>query len=275
MSLDKVPRGATDTHLHIYEPGYPVHPDARGRIEEAATLADYKRDMKRTGIERAVVIQPSAYGDDNRCTLEAVAALGSAARAVLILPENVSDTDIAAFGAQGVVGLRCLMDFPGAMMDWPRAKRMAPRFVEHGWHLNIQFPGNQFVEREAALRALPGTLVIDHLGKFIDATDPDGPNMAAFLRLLDTGRVWVKLSAPYHADRNGPPGYDDVQALAMRLVQHAPERCVWASNWPHPGLAMRPENGSLLQLLGRWAGDIGLRNRILVDNPAALYGFDS
>jgi D-galactarolactone isomerase len=273
MSVHKIPPGSTDTHLHIYEPVYPLKPESSG-MEDAATLADYRREMGRMGIERAVIIQPSAYGDDNRCTLQALAALGSAARAVIILAEDVSDATITHFSEKGVVGLRCLMDFPGAMMDWPRTARMAPRFVEHGWHLNIQFPGSQFVEREAALRALPGTLVIDHLGKFIGATDPDGPNMAAFLRLLDTGRVWVKLSAPYHADRSGPPDYADVNELARRLVHHAPERCLWASNWPHPGRHPRPDNVSLLQLLTSWTDDVDVRNRILVDNPRALYGFD-
>ena len=94
---------------------------------------------------------------------------------------------------------------------------MAPRFVERGWHLVLQFAGREFPEREPALRALPGNFIIDHLGKFAGALDPDGPAIAVLFRLLDTGRVWVKLSAPYHADRDGPPQYRDVMDLARRL----------------------------------------------------------
>jgi D-galactarolactone isomerase len=93
------------------------------------------------------------------------------------------------------------------------------------------------------------------------------------LRLLDTGRVWVKLSAPYHADRDGPPHYRDVQDLARRLVAHAPERCLWGSNWPHPGRTPRPDNATLLALLAAWAPDPTAMRKILVDNPALLYGF--
>ena len=135
------------------------------------------------------------------------------------------------------------------MMDWQRTRRMAPRFVERGWHLVLQFAGREFPEREPALRALPGNFIIDHLGKFTGELDPDGPAIAGLFRLLDTGRVWVKLSAPYHADRVGPPQYDDVMDLARRLAAHAPELCLWGSNWPHPGRTPRPDNATLLALL--------------------------
>ena len=265
--------GATDTHLHIYEPGFPLNPAVPARMEPAAGLAEYRREMTRLGLSRAVIVQPSAYGTDNTCTLAAMAALGSAARGVAILPEDVTDAEISRLGSLGMRGLRCLLDLPGGMMDWDRTKRMAPRFAERGWHLDLQFAGREFPDRLEALQSLPGTLVIDHMGKFAGALDTDGPAIAGLLSLLDTGRVWVKLSAPYHADRAGPPGYDDVRGLGTILAAHAPDRCLWGSNWPHPGRTPRADNALLLALLSTWAPDAGLRRRILVANPARLYGF--
>jgi D-galactarolactone isomerase len=266
-------KGATDTHLHIFEPGYPLNPVVPSRAEPAAGLAEYRAEMAKLGLARAVIVQPSAYGTDNRCTLAAMAALGDAARGVAILPEHVSDDDITGLAVAGMCGLRCLMDIPAGMMDWDRTQRMAPRFTERGWHLDLQFAGIDFPTREALLRALPGKIVIDHLGKFAGALDLGGPHIAVLLRLLDTGRIWVKLSAPYHADRDGPPHYRDVGELARLLVAHAPERCLWGSNWPHPGRTPRPDNATLLDLVAEWAPDRATQQRILVDNPAALYGF--
>ena len=265
--------GAPDTHMHIFEPGYALNPAVPSHVEPGAGLAEYRVEMARLGLSRTVIVQPSAYGTDNACTLAAMAALGDAARGVAILPEAVSDAAVSALEAAGMRGLRCLLDIPGGMMDWDRTARMAPRFAERGWHLDLQFAGREFPERMAALEALPGVLVIDHLGKFAGALDLDGPAIAGLLRLLDSGRVWVKLSGPYHADRAGPPGYGDVRALAQRLVAHAPDRCVWASNWPHPNRVPRPDNATLLALLADWAPDADTQRKILVDNPAALYGF--
>jgi D-galactarolactone isomerase len=265
--------GATDTHLHIFEPGYPLNPTVPTHAEPAAGVAEYRVEMARLGLSRAVIVQPSAYGTDNRCTLVAMAALGKGARGVAILPEDIADANISRLAALGMRGLRCLLDQPGSMMTWERTVRMAPRFVEYGWHINLQFAGHEFPERAATIHALPGTLVIDHLGKFAGVLELDGPAFTALLRLLDTGRAWVKLSAPYHADRSGPPEYRDVRALARHLVAHAPERCLWASNWPHPGRTPRPDSVTLRALLEEWAPDASTRRRILVDNPAQLYGF--
>jgi D-galactarolactone isomerase len=265
--------GATDTHMHIYEPGYSLNTVGHAHAEPAAGLAEYRAEMARLGLSRTVIVQPSAYGIDNRCTLAAMAELGDAARGVAILPEEVSDAEITRLAGLGMRGLRCLMDIPAGMMDWDRTRGMAPRFTERGWHLVLQFAGREFPEREQALRELPGRLIIDHLGKFAGALDADGPAIAVLFRLLDTGRVWIKLSAPYHADRDGPPHYRDVQDLARRLVAHAPERCLWGSNWPHPGRTPRPDNATLLALLAEWAPDPTAMRKILVDNPASLYGF--
>jgi hypothetical protein len=142
-------------------------------------------------------------------------------------------------------------------------------------HVQLQCNGRELPERRAMLERLPGDLVIDHVGRFMDPVPLDHPAFACLLDLLDSGRTWVKLSAPYESSRIGPPAYEDVTALAQALVRAAPERMLWASNWPHPGHTDPKVRNEplLLDLLIEWAPEAAVRNRILVDNPAALYGF--
>ncbi len=266
-----LPPGSTDTHMHIYEPGYPASPIANPP-EPAATLADYRREMDQLGLTRTIIVQPSSYGTDNACTLAAIASLGRAARGVAILDEAVSEQELDTLTRQGIVGLRALLTSPAGMMSWDRLHRMAPRAIARGWNLNLQFPAGELAEREDFLRALPGQLVFDHLALPGQDHAADGPELAPLFRLLDTGRAWVKLSAPYQTGETPP--YPRAKTLARRLIAHAPQRCLWATNWPHPGQAPRPSNASLATLLMDWAPDEATRHTILVTNPARLYGFD-
>ena len=115
--------------------------------------------------------------------------------------------------------------------------------------------------------------MIDHNGKFLEPVAPEHPSFQSLLRVLDSGRVWIKLSAPYETSRTGAPGYDDVSLLARTLAEKFPERCLWASNWPHPGRDPVPDAVPLYDLLFSWATSDATRRRVLVDNPAELYGF--
>jgi D-galactarolactone isomerase len=144
-----------------------------------------------------------------------------------------------------------------------------------GWHANLQLDGRELPQWEPAIKRLPGKFVIDHIGKFLEPVAPDAEPFKALLRLVDTGRCWVKLSAPYETSKSGAPRYEDVSLLARALVKHAPERMLWASNWPHPSAPKdnMPDDADLIDLLLDWAGDEPTRRRILADNPAALYGF--
>jgi D-galactarolactone isomerase len=143
------------------------------------------------------------------------------------------------------------------------------------WHIQLQMDGRQLHEKESLLKRLAGNLVIDHAGKFLEPVDIDHPGFQTLLRLLEGGRCWLKLSAPYETSRVGPPHYDDVGVLARALIKAAPERMLWASNWPHPSVdkEQRPDDAQLLDVLLDWCDDEAIRQRILVDNPAALYGF--
>jgi D-galactarolactone isomerase len=144
-----------------------------------------------------------------------------------------------------------------------------------GWHANIQLDGRELPKYEAQIMRLPGKFVIDHTGKFLEPVAPDHQAFRRLLKLVDTGRCWVKLSAAYEVSKSGPPRYKDVGILAKALVKAAPQRMLWASNWPHPTAPKDafPDDANLLDLLLEWAPDAAVRRRILVDNPAELYGF--
>jgi D-galactarolactone isomerase len=149
---------------------------------------------------------------------------------------------------------------------------MAPRIARFGWNINLQLRGEELAEREALLAGLACDVVIDHIGRFTAPFDGDTPGVRALYRLLDSGRCWVKLSAPYHGSKSGPPHYADNGVLARELVRRWPERLLFATNWPHPSVKGEPPDDlELMRLLWEWAPDAVTRRRILVDNPAALY----
>jgi len=268
-----VPQGACDTHLHVYDPGYPLAPTALGPAP-AASVEDYRAVQERLGLRRAVIVQPTAYGFDNRCTLEGIAVLGpERTRGIAVVDETVSDDELESLTERGIRGARFQMLPGGAIPAWVPLDRSAARVQEAGWHVQLQLDGRPRPEREAQIRRWPGRIVIDHVGKFLEPVPLDHPGFRSLTGLIETGRVWVKLSAPYEVSKTGAPRYEDVGRIARELVRLAPERMLWATNWPHPGQTQRPDEAALLDLLGEWAPDEATRRRILVANPAEVYGF--
>ena len=267
----KAPPGTCDTHMHIYDPRYPVSPTAAFK-PPAGSVADYLKVRKRLGIERTVVVQPSAYGTDNRCTLEGMAAIGPSARGIAVVDESVDDGELERLTGLGIRGIRFHM-LPGGVLGWDILESMADRVHAFGWHVQLQLDGRQLPERESMLMRLPGTLVIDHVGKFLEPVPVDHPGFRALLRLVEAG-AYVKLSAPYEVSKVGPPNYDDVGALAKVLVRTAPERMLWATNWPHPSPGVpKPDDAWVLDMMLDWVPDEAIRHGILVENPARLYGY--
>jgi D-galactarolactone isomerase len=262
--------------MHIYGTAerYPVAPTNPSPVPFGYDLAAYRKVKAALGLSRTVVVQPTAYGDDNRCTLDAVAALGpGAARAVVVVTSDTPEAELARLHAAGARGARCFL-LKGGLIPWEKLHGMGAKVGPLGWHLQLQFDGGEMPEREALIRRLPCPVVIDHVGRFHDPVPPGAPQVQALRRLLEAGHVWMKASSPYGVSRSGPPGYADVSAIARALIAAVPERVVWGSNWPHPNVfENKPDEAPLLDLLGDWAPDEATRHAILVENPARLYGF--
>ena len=267
----KAPPGACDTHMHFYDARFPTAPTAIS-TQPDATPTDYRRVQQRLGLQRVVIVQPSAYGADNRVTMEGVAAIGKDARAVVVLERDAPDAEFKRLSAAGAVGLRFFM-LGGAYYGWSDLERMAKRAFDHDWHPQLQFDGRDMPDHEDRIRKLAGDFVIDHNARFIEPVAVDHRAMKSLLRLLDTGRCWIKCSAMYDTSKLEPPLYPDVGAIAKALIRHNPERIVWASNWPHPGQNPKPDDAMLLDTLLDYAPDDATRRKILVDNPAKLYRF--
>ena len=269
----KAPPNACDCHMHIYDGRFPVAPNARMRPPDASVDA-HRLVQKRIGAARIVVVTPSTYGTDNSCTLDAIAKFGSAARGVAVVDASVTDAELKRLNELGVRGVRFNLVQSGATtldMLEPLSKRVA----DLGWHVQIHMLGDQVVESADLLRRLPSPIVFDHLARIPQPGGVDHPAFAAVMKLLDNGRTWVKLSGAYMDTQTGPPAYADVGKVARAYVRASPERLVWASDWPHPTehADAKPDDAVLFDLMLDWAPDEATRNRILVDNPAALYGF--
>jgi len=257
--------------MHIYEPGYQLRAEA-SHPSQPGTLAHYREVQKQLRLTRTVIVAPSGYGADNTCTLEAMAKLGGSARGVAIVDPAAPDAEIDRLTKGGMRGIRYHMR--GGVLTWDTMPRMAARVAAFGWHVQLQCESRELSEHEAIITRLPCDLVIDHMGRFDAATPADDKDWRLLMKLLATGRCWVKLSGPYYGSKSGPPLYADKARIAKELIKAAPERMVWASNWPHPSYKKNfPDEGKLLDTLAEWTQDEALRKKILVTNPAKLYAF--
>ena len=269
----KAPANATDCHHHIYDARYPVDPKATLRPADAL-VDDYRALQKRIGTTRNVLVQPSTYGLDNRCHLDALAAFGPTARMVAVVNDTVSNEELKRMHALGVRGIRFNLAQAGATTP-EMLEPLSRRVNDLGWHIQINASAAKIMEIMPILEdRVASAIVFDHLAHI---PQPDGVNHPLFAKvhaLLAKGRAWVKLSGAYADTKVGPPTYADSSAVARAYVKAAPERLVWGSDWPHPTEKDRwPDDAVLFDLLLGWAPDEKVRHRILVENPATLYGF--
>ena len=268
-----VPPGAVDTHMHVYHAEVPPQPGG------PPLPGDFREEKYRTmrdalGFRRVVVVQPNAYQFDNTVTLKAMNALGPGAKGIAVVNETTPDAEVERLSKAGMVGQRFFQMQWGAV-GFDRMHAVMARVHPFGWLANLQLDGRELPKWEASIGKLPGKFIVDHIGKFLEPVTVDSAPFKSLLRLLDTGRCWVKLSGAYETSKTGAPKYEDVSVLARALVKHAPERMIWASNWPHPSAPKDkvPDDADLLDLMLDWAPDETTRRKILVDNPADLYGY--
>ena len=190
----------------------------------------------------------------------------------MLANQDTSDEELQRLTNLGVCGIRFHM-LPGGALPWEILEEMAARVHNFGWHVQLQMNGHEFPDRIEMLKRLPGNLVVDHVGRFMDPVAVDHEAFTTLLGLVEDGNCWVKLSAPYESSLDGLPKFKDVAVLARALVKAAPERMLWASNWPHPNQKTRYDEADMLDNLLDWVDDDATRNKILADNPAELYGF--
>ena len=268
-----VPPNATDCHHHIYDARFPASPSATLRPPDAS-VDDYRQLQKRLGLTRNVVVQPSTYGTDNRLLVEAVTAFGATARGIAMLDATVGPAELERLHAAGIRGVRFGTRLPGgASMD--DMEPVARRIAALGWHIQLVSEGEKIVELQDVLKRLPVPVVFDHMGHLPEPAGPDHPAFRVVADLIEKHGAWVKLTGAYILSKVGPPTYADRGRLARAYVDLAPERLVWGSDWPHPTSPAdaKPDDAVLLDRLADWAPDPKVQARILVDNPARLYGF--
>jgi predicted TIM-barrel fold metal-dependent hydrolase len=258
--------------MHIYDSRFPFSPAATLKPPDAR-VADYRLLQKRLGTTRNVVVQPSSYGTDNRCTLDAVAQLGATARAVAVVDTTVSDEELERLDRLGTRGIRFNLVQAGATtidMIEPLSKRVN----KLGWHVQIHMLADQIVQIEGLLQRVPSPIVFDHFGRIPGSAGVAHAAFGVIRKLIDDGRTWVKLSSAYLNTTVGPPSYADMRALAQAYVRAAPQRMLWGTDWPHPTEKTdKPDDAVLFDLLLDWVPDERTHHRILVENPEIVYGF--
>jgi D-galactarolactone isomerase len=265
------PVNTADCHIHIYDARYA----SSSPVMASGTVADYRLLQKRVGVERVVIVTPRHYVTDNTVTTDAIKELGIGnARGVGVLRPTVTDAELKKLNDAGIRGIRFTVGDPHtAVVSIDMIEPLARRIADYGWHVQLNMPNEKIVEHADLLRRLPTQIVFDHMGKPPIEEGVKHPSHAVIRDLLEKRRAWVKISGAYMNTNVGPPTYADATAVAQALVKAAPERCVWGSDWPHPGPKVKPDDSILFDLLLAWAPDAATRNRILVNNPQTLYGF--
>jgi predicted TIM-barrel fold metal-dependent hydrolase len=280
-----IPRGACDCHVHVFDPARFPYATERVYTPPAALIADLRELQTALHFDRVVIVQPSVYGTDNSCTLDAIRTLGARARGVAVIGPSTPAAVLDEMAANGIRGVRLNFETAGET-DPAAIKRhlaaVSEQVRSRNWHVQLNTSLAVIAALKDDLAALPFPVVIDHFGRAKAALGPGQGGFAALLELVGSGRAYVKISAAYRMSDKAPD-FPDAPPIAQALVAANPDRIVWGSNWPHPGRgATRTDiappypndDGLLLNQLPRWVPDAAIRKKILVDNPARLYDFE-
>lgn len=265
------PPGTWDCHLHIVGPPeqYPHVPN-RSYTPVEAHVEDYRCVTAALRIDHAVIVQPSFYGTDNRCACDAVLASNGRWRGVAVIDPAIKESDLADLHDTGFRGVRINLLFKGGLAM--KVLEQIARLIQPlGWHVQLLVDGRDLPELAPRLRKLPVPFVIDHMGHMPASVGVQHPGFQTLLQLAREG-CWAKLSGPYRISGQPYP-YEDVAPFARALVEVAPSRMVWGTDWPHPAVSIPiPRAGDLMDLIPVWIPDAETRHRVLVENPARLYG---
>lgn len=271
----KAPPNSTDCHFHVFGPAdrYALSPRRGYTPSPEANIHTYQALAKTLGLERVVIVNPTPYGTDHQCTIDSIEIFGrDRARAVALVNEGFTPKMLKDLAEKRFCAAR-VNNVNSNSTPVEELKTIVKMIEPLGWHLEVYVEGAALPALEQVLLSLPVPFVIDHMGRVPSNLRLDHPQFQSLLRLISSGKGWVKLCG-YRSSVEGPP-YADVLPQAQKLIQTAPERCVWGTDWPHPRRfgALNPDAGKLLDLLYDWAPDPKQLHRILVENPAKLYRF--
>lgn len=270
-----LPAGSCDSHCHVFGPGavFPYHPK-RSYTPPDAPYEALTGLHETLGLDRAVIVQATCHGDDNRAMLDAIARAGGRYRGVAMIDGAIGDAELEALHDGGVRGVR--LSFARHLSgppDFSNVARIAARIAPLGWHLVLYLEAEDVVENADALGRLGVPVVIDHMARVRVADGLDQAPFQLLLGFLRDADFWVKISCAERLSVSGAP-FADVVPFAAALIDAAPDRVLWGTDWPHPNMVgQMPDDGDLTDMLLAYAPDEELRRKILVDNPARLYGF--
>jgi len=268
----KLPPGATDAHCHVFGPGdkFPYAANRRYTPEDAPKemLAALHEHL---GVERTVVVQASCHGIDNRAMLEAIAANPKNIRGVAIVDASFGDAEYKKLHDGGVRGARFnFVKHLGGRPDMDLFQRTADRIKEMGWHIVLHLDAPDIIPLSDMVRKLPLPFIIDHMGRVPGKDGVEQPPLKALLELAKLDKCWVKVCG---AERISFPPYAEAVPIARAIVRAAPDRVLWGTDFPHPNPTHEADEADLVDLVPHYAGDALAQKRLLVDNPARLYGF--
>jgi predicted TIM-barrel fold metal-dependent hydrolase len=274
-----LPAGSIDTHVHVFEQTrYKMSP-ARGYNPPDSTLADLKHLHATLGVDRVVFTQPSTYGTDNSAILDGMNALNTEkpnrARCVVAITMDITDNELAALDRAGARGVRLNTDNKGGMpVEMRDSPKLEARIAPLGWHFEWLFPGKDIVALMPVLTSVRIPMSIGHFAYQPATAGVAAPGFQALLELMRRGNTWMKISGANRVSATDLPPYDDVKPLAHALIEAAPERIMWGTDWPHPNkYVVNPNDGDLVDAFGDWVTDETTRRKIMVETPAAFYRF--
>jgi predicted TIM-barrel fold metal-dependent hydrolase len=273
----EVPPGSCDAHCHVFGPGA-VFPYAETRKYTPPDAPKEKlRELHDTlGIERAVIVQASCHGTDNRATLDAIAASGGRYLGVCNADATFTADQYEELNTGGIRGVRFnFVKHLGGAPDLDKMRNIVGKIAHLPWHVELHFDARDLLEYEQVLDDIPLPVVIDHMGRTPVAAGVDQPAFQALLnKMADSDKLWVKVSGSERISASGPP-FEDAVPFARACIAAAPDRVIWGTDWPHPNVKIMPNDGDLVDLIPRMAPDPEIQKKILVDNPARLFGFQT
>jgi len=274
----KAPANACDAHCHVFGPAakFPFA-DERTYTPPDSPFEAFQELQKTLGLSRAVIVQATCHGTDNSATLDAIARSNGRYRGVAIVDQTFTDEQFEALNEGGIRGVRfSFARHIGNAPDFSLVKRVVEKIAPLGWHLVLYMEASDIIENAETLEDLPVPVVIDHMGR---VETKNGVGQEAFQLLLSLLKkqedFWVKICGAERISSKGAP-YHDAVPFAQSLIEAAPDRVLWGTDWPHPNIdGLMPNDGDLMNLLPLYAQDEDVLHRILVDNPARLYGFEN